>query len=36
MTEIEFLEKLFLEIDSPFDYWSMIEYEGIEEIKEVA
>jgi hypothetical protein len=36
MTEIEFLEKSFLEIDIAFDYWLMIEYEGIEEIKEVA
>jgi hypothetical protein len=36
MTEIEFLEKSFLEIDDPFDYWSMIEYDVIEEMKEVA
>jgi hypothetical protein len=32
MTEIEFLEKSFLEIDFAFDYWLMIDYE----IKEVA
>ena len=36
MTEFEFLEKSFLEIDRAFDYWSMLEYELIEEIKEVA
>ena len=36
MSEFEFYEKVFLEIDRAFDYWSMIEYEIIEEIKEVA
>jgi hypothetical protein len=36
MKEFEFLEKSFLEIDRAFDYWLMIEYEVIEEIKEVA
>ncbi len=36
MKEFEFLEKSFLEIDRPFDYWSIIEYELIEEMKEVA
>lgn len=36
MSEIEFLEKSFLEIDHVFNYWSIIEYEVIEEIKEVA
>jgi hypothetical protein len=32
ITEIEFLEKSFLEIDIAFDYWLMID----DEIKEVA
>jgi hypothetical protein len=36
MTEIEFLEKSFLEIDFAFDYWSMLEYQVVEQIKEVA
>jgi hypothetical protein len=36
MTEIEFLEKSFLDIDNPFDYWAIIEYGIIEQIKEVA
>lgn len=36
MTEIEFFAKSFLEIDRPFNYWSIIEQEHIEEIKEVA
>jgi hypothetical protein len=36
MTEIQFLEKSFLEIDSPFDYWSIIKYDVAQEMKEVA
>jgi hypothetical protein len=36
MTEIEFLEKSFLEIDFAFDFWLMIDYPVIEKIKEVA
>lgn len=36
MREFEFFEKSFLEIDRAFDYWSMIEYEEMEGIKEVA
>ena len=36
MTEIEFFKKSFLEIDRAFDYWSVIEYEVVEEVKEVA
>jgi len=36
MSEFEFLQKSFLEIDRAFDYWSMIEYERIDDVKEVA
>ena len=36
MYEFEFYEKAFLEIDRAFDFWSILEYEAIENIKEVA
>lgn len=36
MEEIEFLEQAFLEIERAFDLWSILEYEDLEVIKEVA